>query len=760
MKTFNQYLIKNLKFSLTRVFYYIIALIFVLFSVAGFFFGNEFFSENGNTNLIPFFTIIPFICIIIIPCLCFKHSDSIYDDFIPLRNIQKLVVKFISLLIQYLILLILVVPVPVFVSFFGNIDAGAIFTSFLCLILFGACEISLCLLLNEVCENSITSLIVSVIILGISNVSHLFSIYVPVNVFFTNIFKLLSFSWHFDAAGKGIFDTRDVIWFIFLSILFLYFASFIKEKKLGLILSKKNKVTHYFIISLFFLVILNGQRWFTRIDFSKNKTYSVSSYTKNLLKQSEHNIKITYYRSGNLSKYYPQIRDIGDFLQSYCSAGKNITFTIKDPDDDTESLNLLGYYGITSQQMRAVKNTNSVEYVNVYSAIVIEYLGNVEIIPYILSAQTLEYDLDGRIKHLITGKTRLVNIIIGNDLSIDDSNGYNMIIPWLNSQGFLCNPISIESPTFITELDQTSGPLLVIGDSKILIDQAVAIENYIFSNKGNVLFNISPYSVDFSSWSVNENRNTNLIEVLENWGITFTNRIAADNSCASITLESQSDEAADSYLQNNVYREEVAYPLFISLLPQKNSNLGFTEYWATPIEINDDKVKPYLFSTNSSWYYEVDRNKSENLIETNPFNLLNEEITSKKKGTQILGVQINGPLDGLYNAYSCDNSNIIVIPDQYMCHTLLNFAYLNNDYRNFDFLTNCLLKLNNEYELAELQSKTTFDTSFYKITSQNQFIKYRNIIYIFYFVIIPVVLFLVLFISYLIHKRKILNETK
>ena len=91
MKKFNQYLIKNLKFSLTRVFYYIIALIFVLFSVAGFFFGNGFFSENGNTNLIPFFTIIPFICIIIIPCLCFKHSDSLYDDFIPLRNIQKFV---------------------------------------------------------------------------------------------------------------------------------------------------------------------------------------------------------------------------------------------------------------------------------------------------------------------------------------------------------------------------------------------------------------------------------------------------------------------------------------------------------------------------------------------------------------------------------------------------------------------------------------------------------------------------------------------
>lgn len=759
MDKFNQYLIKNLKFSLSRLFFYITAIIFEIFAISFFFFGNEFFSVNGNTNLIPFFTSIPYICIIIIPCLCFKHSDSIFDDFIPLKNIQKIAAKFISLFIQYFILILILLPVPVLVSLFGNVDAGAIFTSFLCLLLFGACEISLCLFLIELCENSITSVIVSVIILGICNISHLFSIYVPINNFFTSIFKLLSFSWHFDAAGKGIIDTRDIIWFISLSALFIYSAAFIKEKKLGLILSNSVKINSYLKFALIILILLNSQRWFIRVDLSKNKTYSVSSYTKKILQQTEHNVKITYYRSGNLSKYYPQIRDIGDFLQSYCSSGKNISFTIKDPDKDTDSLNLLNYYGVTSQQMRAVKNTNSVEYVNVYSSIVIEYEGNIEIIPYILSAQTLEYDLDGRIKHLITGKTRLVNIIIGNDLSIDENNGYNMIIPWLNSQGFICNPISIDSATFADELDETSGPLLVIGDSKILIDQAIAIENYILSNKGNVLFNVSPYSVDFSDWSVNENQNTNIIEILENWGITFTNKIAADKSSATITLESQSTDE-DSYLQNNVYREEIAYPLFINILPQKNTSLGFTEFWATPIEIYGDEVQPFIKSSEYSWSYEIDRNKSENLIETNPFMLKDEDISSKKKASQNLGAEISGALEGLYNAYSCENSYLIVIPDQYMCHTLLNFAYLNNDYRNFDFLTNCLLKLNNEYELAELQSKTSFDTSFYKITSSDQFTTYKNYILIFYFAFIPLALFGVFAFSVLIHKRKILNEIK
>lgn len=760
MNKFNEYLKHNLKNSLSRWFFYIIAVIFIIFSTIAYFIGNEFFSANGNTNLLPFFTNIPYICIIIIPCLCFKHSDSLYDDFIPLKTTQKLIAKFLSLVIQYGILLITILPVPFFVKLFGNIDGGAVFTSFLCLLLFGACEIALCLFFIELCENSITSLIVSVIILGIFNIAHLAAIYIPINNFLVKVFKQLSFSWHFDAAGKGIIDTRDINWFIACISLFLFVAAYIKEKKIGRILKGQNKITNILIFAVLLLVFLNGQRWYFRLDLSKNKTYSVSSYTKKLLGQAENNIKITYYRSNNLSKYYPQIRDVADFLQTYSSSGNNITFTITDPDKDTNALNLLGNYGITSQQMRAVKNTNSIEYVNVYSSIVIEYEGNVEIIPYILSAQTLEYDLDGRIKHLISGNTRLVNIVIGNGLSIDENSGYNMIIPWLNSQGFICNEIKIDSQNFAYELETTTGPLIVIGDSNILIDQAIAIENYILSKRGNALFTVSPYSVDFTNWSVNENKNTNIIEILENWGITFTNRIAADISSATITMESVEDEDSDSYIQNNVYREEIDYPLFINLLPQLNASLGFTEFWATPIEITGESVTPYVASTSSSWYYEIDRNKSENLIETNPFILRDENISSKTKGSQILGVQITGPLDGLYNAYSCDESNIIVIPDQYMCHTLLNFAYLDSDYRNFDFLTNCLLKLNKEEELGELQSKTTFDNSFYKISTTEQFNEYRNLIYFIFFLLLPAICLLTAVLIQFIHKRKLINETK
>ena len=119
-------------------------------------------------------------------------------------------------------------------------------------------------------------------------------------------------------------------------------------------------------------------------DFSSNKTYSPSAYTKELLRKADSNVKITYYRSSSMARLYPQIRDVNDFLVTYCGLSKNLSLIIKDPDKDSQSRTLLENYGIQSQQMRTVTST-STEYVNVYSAITIEHQGNVEVLPFTMT---------------------------------------------------------------------------------------------------------------------------------------------------------------------------------------------------------------------------------------------------------------------------------------------------------------------------------------------------------------------------------------
>ena len=59
------------------------------------------------------------------------------------------------------------------------------------------------------------------------------------------------------------------------------------------------------------------------------------------------------------------------------------------------------------------------------------------------------------------------------------------------------------------------------------------------------------------------------------------------------------------------------------------------------------------------------------------------------------------------------------------------------DYRNFEFLTNALLKLNGEEELAALQSRTSRDTSLFKVTDVVQLNALRLITYLILFIILP-----------------------
>lgn len=709
--------------------FYIISVLFSIFLTVNYFIKNQFFTGNGSTDLLLYFSAVPYICIIVIPALYYKHSFNIYDNFIPLKNIEKITISFLCRLSLFSIQIVLMLPATLLVNLFGSIDVGQLFTSLLCLIFYGAAVISLCSFLDAVLPNKLTTFVISALILGIFNTAHLFAVYIQLPDILTSLCKLLSFAWHFDSAGKGILDTRDLLWLLGSTLLFIYLADFVTEYKKGKMYTNKQKVNFAATILLSLLIMLNGTRWYTRVDISKNKAYTASKYTKELIKKISEPVKITYYRSSSIAKLYPQIRDVSDFLTEYSSLNKNITLIIKDPDKDLKVRTLLENYGIQTQQLRTV-TSNSTEYLNVYSAIIIEHEGNIETIPFIMSSNTLEYDLDGRIKHLISGKSRTVNIIIGNGLSLNED--YSYVVPWLNSQGFICNPLYIQDPLFTQQLSNCNGPLLVIGDSQIGIENAVAIESYILENRGNALFTVSPYSANLEDdWTITANKRTNIVEMLENWGVIFSTHIGADISCSRITM----------YSDDNSHTQIINYPLWINLLQQQNTQTGITLFWPTVLELQYNAI-PYLISSSSGYTFETDKSSPDKLIETNPFILETISTANKEKHSLILGALITGELKGLYNLAKTDTSNIIVIPDQYFLNSLMN-EYIGGeygDYRNFDFLTSTLLKLNEEEDLAILHDKAYRDTSLYKITDFNQFRALQSLLFTVLLILIPALL--------------------
>ena len=243
---------------------------------------------------------------------------------------------------------------------------------------------------------------------------------------------------------------------------------------------------------------------------------------------------------------------------------------------------------------------------------------------------------------------------------------------------------------------------------------------------------ISPYKANISEdWAITAGERTNIVEMVENWGVEFSDKIAADVSCARILMIS--DDQSETKSMN--------YYLWPSVLSQKNAPLGATLFWPVQLKLSKN-AQPYLTSSNFSFNFEPDKSSPQSLIQTNPFLIESINLSDKEKKSQVFAAEIKGKIEGLYNDISVDNSHIIVIPDQYFVNSLMT-SYIGGetgDYRNFEVLTNALLKINGEEELSQIHSKISRDTSLYKVSSNLDLESKKKLTYLLLFLLYPLLI--------------------
>ncbi len=755
------YLKYRLYSDLTNPLFYVCTLILNIFCAMQFFLFQNFFTST-SINLHYFFSAIPYISTICIPLLCIQRSNEID---IAQNDFFKVSIYLISKEIQFILMLIPLWLVPFCVSSFGDVDFSSIFLAFFILILYGFCSCSLCIFIEFLIPLKSVALITNIAFLAISNFIHIFSQYLQSSLLKKAI-QLFSFSWHFDAAGKGIFDTRDVVFYILFSAALLFLSVFCIEKKKGKKYCKTQKIQIFFLITTILFIFADSRRYFLRKDFSKDKKFTVSEYSKSLMQNLQSVMNITYFYSEELSDLTTQARDIKDYLQEFCSY-KNVKLSIKNVGKNSAKT-LLENYGIYGKQL-PVSVKGQMEYKTFYSAIIVEYEGKWEAIPFVIEAGTLEYDLTEKILYLMTSRQRIVNIVCANGMNLNSD--YSYVVPYLNLLGFICNEIDVsEGKSLSPQFSQESKLLLVLGSSKLSASQCAEIEDFILSGS-NAFFAVSPYSADIeNSWRITKDKNENLIKMLNEYGIVFSENICADISCARITMQTQQNE--DGSYSENTYTQLINYPLWVQLLPQTNANQGLTLFWPTILKTQTEEeqennknlkdISPYLLSSPSSWEIKPDFQNKKSLFQTNPM-ILNEQKTIPSEQKQnALALKLNGKIQGFFSNETRDDTQITVIPDQYFVNSLM-LGYIGGtygDYRNLDFLSNQLLKLNNEEELAAIQKKSSENPNImYKITDEQSFSKARAKTLAIEFLIVPVFI-IVCFIFALLYRKKYISTLK
>lgn len=236
--------LKEIRSFLSSLLGYVVILIFL--AVLGLFlwvFPTDFnIIDYGYANVDGLFIIAPFVFLFLIPAVTMrsfsdeKKSGTIELLFTrPLSDAQIILAKYLASFV-----LVLLALLPTLVYYFsvwqlgfpaGNIDSGAFWGSFIGLIMLGAAFVAIGMFTSSLSDNQVVSFLLAVILsaflyLGFELIYSL-ELFGPVDLFI----KSLGISAHYSSVSRGVVDSRDVIYFFSLIVLFLYFTYFVLAKR-------------------------------------------------------------------------------------------------------------------------------------------------------------------------------------------------------------------------------------------------------------------------------------------------------------------------------------------------------------------------------------------------------------------------------------------------------------------------------------------------------------------------------------------------
>ncbi|MFN8274787.1 MAG: gliding motility-associated ABC transporter permease subunit GldF [Flavobacteriaceae bacterium] len=189
--------------------------------------------NSGFADMTPFFTITPWILIFLIPAVTMRSfSDEKKQGTLellltkPLSLWQIVTGKFLGSL---LLIVLAILPTLTYVYTIsslgipeGNIDLGSTLGSYFGLLFLMGGYTAIGLFTSSMTENQIVSFISSVFLCFV-----FYYAFDGLSTFLPSaegIVSALGMSSHFRSMGRGVIDTRDVLYFVSLSIAFLSFT--------------------------------------------------------------------------------------------------------------------------------------------------------------------------------------------------------------------------------------------------------------------------------------------------------------------------------------------------------------------------------------------------------------------------------------------------------------------------------------------------------------------------------------------------------
>ena len=215
----------------TPVAYVFIVIFLVLMGAFTFYLGN--FYERGQADLGPFFIFHPWLYLLLVPAIAMRlwaeerKTGSIELLMtLPITPWQAVLGKYLAAWAFTGVALLLTFPIWITVNYLGDPDNGAIVAAYIGSFLMAGGFLAIGACLSATTRNQVIAFVITVVVCfvflasGFPMVLDFFTSWAP-QILVDGIASL-SFLTHFESISKGVIDLRDLIYFGFLILAFLY----------------------------------------------------------------------------------------------------------------------------------------------------------------------------------------------------------------------------------------------------------------------------------------------------------------------------------------------------------------------------------------------------------------------------------------------------------------------------------------------------------------------------------------------------------
>lgn len=334
----------------------------------------------------------------------------------------------------------------------------------------------------------------------------------------------LAFDARMSSLGRGVLDSRDLLYFASLSFVFLYLAVLRLE-------ARRLRVGRSFAFSaaggaltLGAVLALNAAAAFawTRVDFSAGRAYSLSPGSRAALSRLEEPLVVqAYFTAGLPAPYSVNERYLRDLLAEYRSAGKGkVSVRWQDPSASAEVEKEARAAGIEPVQVNLV-GRGQFSAREAFMGAALLYKGRKATLPVVASASDLEYELTRRLKTLVDPAKKVVGFTAGHGERDPGDRSVAPLFELLRQQMSL-SAASLEKP-WPGKLDA----LWIFAPTQRFTAKELDRLREWVRGGGALGILLSRRALDFERYT-SEPRDTGLETLLAEWGVSVSQELVAD----------------------------------------------------------------------------------------------------------------------------------------------------------------------------------------------------------------------------------------